>query len=537
MAEPVPLFVELCAGTAALSLRLARGGARPPVSRMGAKTGYSDAILSRLGLFPGQGARAYLWCEPDPGCRLLLASYRDRQLAEAAAAVIRSWADEEPRALWEKLRAEGPAKCPPADPREVARQIIEHGWTVLGGFFRGPHGMSSGKHERRALTIAGASARLDTLPTVPATVTDDARTTDPREVARALLLRRWSFSERGPEAGYGGPGCEVRTTRAEWTTEARDQSLGCERTAERLVDTTIDPREVARAARLMTANRLINLDPVTWQNTGAGGTTHGGAEFCTEIEPLAAGFEALPREVARVALVGAWSFRQGDPASGFRSEITTGSAETATHKPSLPSDASAVAPRLDGLPAIPAAIVDDARTTDPREVARWLFVAGNTAPAQARWSGGGGKDRPCNLSARGLSRSLVGDPAMRDRWTCAPVAQLSIPAAIVDDARHLEPADLPAGSWVYIDPPYQDTTGYAHDLDRAAVVELARSWRAAGAHVCISEAEPIAALVAEGWYTCEITHERCGQKRTFSKQQREWLTMSQPPRGQIGLFG
>jgi len=410
MAEPIPLFVELCAGTAALSLRLARGGARPPVSRMGAKTGYSDSILSRLGLHPGQGARAYLWCEPDPGCRLLLASYRDRQLAEAAAAVIRSWADRDPRELWNELRAEGPAKCPPADPREVAR---------------------------------------------------------------ALLLRRWSFSERGPEAGYGGPGCEVRTTRATWTTEARDQSLGCERTAERLVDTTIDPREVARAAlvdawscgrpsssprwagpdvrpcgkisaisleslsrrvedtattidprevaraaRLMSANRLINLDPVTWRNTGKGGTTHGGAEFCTQIEPLAAGFEALPREGA---------------------------------------------PRLDDLPAIP--------------------------------------------------------------------------AAIVDDARHLEPADLPAGSWVYLDPPYQNTTGYAHDdLGRAAVVELARRWRDAGAHVCISEAEPIAALVAEGWYTCEITHERCGQKRTFSKQQREHLTMSRPPCGQIGLF-
>jgi hypothetical protein len=41
-----PLFVELCAGTAALSLRLHAGRhARPPVSRMGAKTGYAHAIL------------------------------------------------------------------------------------------------------------------------------------------------------------------------------------------------------------------------------------------------------------------------------------------------------------------------------------------------------------------------------------------------------------------------------------------------------------------------------------------------------------
>ena len=51
-----PLFVELCAGTAAVSLRLARARARPPVSRMGAKTGYADALLGLAGLRPGQGA-------------------------------------------------------------------------------------------------------------------------------------------------------------------------------------------------------------------------------------------------------------------------------------------------------------------------------------------------------------------------------------------------------------------------------------------------------------------------------------------------
>ena len=126
MTKP-PLFVELCAGTAALSLRLAHPRARPPVSRMGAKTGYADAILRCLGLYPGQGAGHYLFCEPDPGVRLLLHAYRNRELATAAADIIRSWKDEQPRALWERLRAEGPAMCPPVDPREVAR------WTHLAG--------------------------------------------------------------------------------------------------------------------------------------------------------------------------------------------------------------------------------------------------------------------------------------------------------------------------------------------------------------------------------------------------------------------
>ena len=106
-AGPIPLFVELCAGTAAVSLRLAQPKARPPVSRMGAKTGYADAILYHLHLQPGQGAESYLWCDPDPGVRLMLEAYRDPALAREAADVIRSWADEDPRALWDRLRAEG----------------------------------------------------------------------------------------------------------------------------------------------------------------------------------------------------------------------------------------------------------------------------------------------------------------------------------------------------------------------------------------------------------------------------------------------
>lgn len=115
-----PLFVELCAGTAALSLRLHSRHARPPVSRMGNKAGYADAILEVLGLRPGSGAERYLWCEPDPGCRLLLAAYTDARVIREAAAVLRGWKDEDPRALWERLRAEG-------EPKGVAEWVWLHG--------------------------------------------------------------------------------------------------------------------------------------------------------------------------------------------------------------------------------------------------------------------------------------------------------------------------------------------------------------------------------------------------------------------------
>ena len=85
MTKP-PVFIELCAGTAALSLRLQGGPkAKPPVSRMGAKTGYADAILAVLGLYPGQGAESYIWCEPDDGVRGLLMAYPQPEVLRAAA--------------------------------------------------------------------------------------------------------------------------------------------------------------------------------------------------------------------------------------------------------------------------------------------------------------------------------------------------------------------------------------------------------------------------------------------------------------------
>ena len=341
---PVPLFVELCAGTAALSLRLQQRKAKPPVSRQGAKTGYADAILRVLGLRAGQKADHYLWCEPDAGCRLLLEAYRDRALALAAAEIIRSWADEEPRALWERLRAEGPPVCPPADAREVARWMIQSMWSYVQGRpgigFVGPEGRRQGAPE--------VAQKLGRLPTLPATIADDARTVDPREVARAAYM-------------------QVRTM----------------------------PQALAR------------------------GATAG--DFLPQVAPA-------------------------------------GNSRYSSHAP-----------------------------------AQWIEK---------------------------LPR---------------------LPATIAGDARPIEPGTLPPGTVAYMDPPYLNTTGYAADLGRAEVVALARRWAEAGAVVCISEAEPIPELVADGWHAVEITGARVGQARTFSKQKCEWLTLNRPPAWtvpvQTGLFG
>lgn len=101
------------------------------------------------------------------------------------------------------------------------------------------------------------------------------------------------------------------------------------------------------------------------------------------------------------------------------------------------------------------------------------------------------------------------------------------------------PDDL-RGFVMLADPPYQGTTGYPHgDCPRETVLRLAREWSERGAVVAVCEAEP---LPLDGWHHVEVTHGRKGQKRTFSRQQSEWLTLNREPlwrphRGQVGLFG
>jgi hypothetical protein len=346
---PVPLFVELCAGTAALSLRLQQRKAKPPVSRQGAKTGYADAILRVLGLRAGQKADHYLWCEPDAGCRLLLEAYRNRALALAAAEIIRSWADEEPRALWERLRAEGPPVCPPADAREVARWVCYTANRVYGdGGFAAEKTGAPGNRRPAHTGCAGDVARL---PTLPATITPDARTVDPREVARWVMGMVWSVGATGKMTGFCGPG------------------------------------HVSKSGKVP-------------------------------------------------------------------------------------------------------------------------FPSGTTY---------------CRHMGARFARSPT------------------LPATIADDARPIEPGTLPPGTVVYADVPYQGTTGYAHLFPREEWLPVVRRWAEAGAIVCISEAQPIPELVADGWHAVEITGARVGQKRTFSKQQAEWLTLNRPPAWtvpvQTGLFG
>ena len=135
---PPRAFIEAPAGLASVSLRLHGGPhCRPPISRMGNKAGYAEAILGLAGLRSGQSAGAFVWCEADADVRGLLRAYPDAAMLRRVADIIRGWADEEPRALWERLRAERKARGPVADDAGVAGWICVQGRSIMGVYGSG----------------------------------------------------------------------------------------------------------------------------------------------------------------------------------------------------------------------------------------------------------------------------------------------------------------------------------------------------------------------------------------------------------------
>lgn len=338
---------------------------------MGNKAGYAEVILAAMGLRSGEGAGAYLWAEADPDVRALLRAYPDAAMLRRIADIIRGWADEEPRALWERLRAERKARGPMAEP-DVAGWIITtaNSWKGEGEHYKEPADLSWSA----CLTTDEASARCSSL------------------------------------AAY---------------------------------------------ATIVSGNRLVNMGGADLMNTGNGGTRFGGADFATPAADVAEAFE----RVAEWSFLHQGSFQYKGPDAGIgRPE---GMEERGDHGAIRPVTA----------------------------------ILGDAFPRLAHGA-----------------------------WP--PVAVLPTIPRAADVAAWLgTPGDL-EGCVVYADPPYVGTTGYGADLSRDEVIAYARDFDALGAVVCISEAEPIAAL---GWEATEITGGRKGQKRTFSKQQREWLTMNRSP--------
>jgi PAS domain-containing protein len=86
----------------------------------------------------------------------------------------------------------------------------------------------------------------------------------------------------------------------------------------------------------------------------------------------------------------------------------------------------------------------------------------------------------------------------------------------------VQPGDL----WT-IDPPYAKTTGYADELPRERVVELAEEAHDRGARVVVHEQEAI--LEGGPWRTLELPRTHGGGQRTWSKQQTEIIAINFEP--------
>lgn len=78
-------------------------------------------------------------------------------------------------------------------------------------------------------------------------------------------------------------------------------------------------------------------------------------------------------------------------------------------------------------------------------------------------------------------------------------------------------------AWIYIDPPYDGTTGYLNKFSRSEVVDTAKRL-SENNNVCVSEAQPISELIASGWCSAEFTRSRVGQFRKNSISRTEWIT-------------
>jgi hypothetical protein len=116
------IFVELCAGSAAVSLRWLSSRAKPPLSYQGGKRGYADAILRAMGQSPGAGrGHEIVLCEPGPWGEAW-EHWRTAEGRADTAERLEAWAAEDPRTLWERLR-----RAPV--PADVAERVAT--WAVL----------------------------------------------------------------------------------------------------------------------------------------------------------------------------------------------------------------------------------------------------------------------------------------------------------------------------------------------------------------------------------------------------------------------
>lgn len=179
------LFVEPFCGSAAVSLALVGGrNLKPPIAYMGSKRGYSSTILAAMGLRSGLGTDALILNDAGPW-GLVWACLMAPGGADAVATTIRGWADEDPAALFARLKAEAPKDfIGTGEIEDVARWMMLGVWSYRQGdpttCGNGTLPQDTGGITRRSTAVAVAVA----------------------VVARWLVLAGLAYRLGFPESGY-----------------------------------------------------------------------------------------------------------------------------------------------------------------------------------------------------------------------------------------------------------------------------------------------------------------------------------------------
>lgn len=292
------------------------------------------------------------------------------------------------------------------------------------------------------------------------------------------------------------------------------------------------------------ADIILGLSP----GQGCGGMVLGDVGPWAAVHATLGGAEGSAVEVARWVQTGVWSYKQGDHGSG--GPVLPGGRRQDTR-------AVAVARHPGPRAAEVAAIIRSWRDEEPRALWERLKAAGwpSLMPTgDGRWLG------PCDVGevARwavvcegsfrvGVPESGYNKAKMEGASETEKFGKVRPLVEIIEsrfgakaptfpplacwqgEAQDMSLPDNLDGWIIYMDPPYQNTSGYPHgDCPRATVLALAADYSRRGAAVAISEAVPLDRDLP-GWVSVRIDGERRGAKRTWSKQQAEYLTMNREP--------
>lgn len=229
---PIPVWVELFAGTASLGLYAHAGDDTTRlVSYQGNKWGYRYAFCGAVGLRGGRGVAEMVL--NDPG----------------------DWG-----AAWAVLSQ-------PVARAHVVDRLEELSWWVPVDADGTPDGV-------RARELFNRCVKDLCDVGMPGDAGYDG---DPHlSVAQFLLASHWSFSGRGWRAGYGGPGCGAGAVLGgNWTVGERDRSLRVEKLIDRLKRLALPPvvtatREDAYTmpVRALPAGSFVVIDPPYPGTTG-----------------------------------------------------------------------------------------------------------------------------------------------------------------------------------------------------------------------------------------------------------------------------